>query len=453
MGDKTLKRAAVCLFVLLYVPYLYQQGYQRAGQLPGDFPTLYWGAKMVFEEGRSPYVQGAFDRIAEREQRRIFPYLYPPPSLLCFYPFSTVTYAAAKVWLLVVSHVCFLLILYLLFLKIRPFDPPPAWRWLTAALMIVYVLNYYPVVDNFAWGQINLIVLALVCVAWLALKRGGHALGVALPLSLAVLLKTYPVLLLPLLIFRKRYAAAAWVVGLLALYGVVSWWWLPRGLWGDWLTNIAPTGGYGLRPFNLFLPVEPWNHSINGFMLFVQDRTQEVWGFPVRYVTRPLTYLFAGAVGAATLGLALLSARRGRGETTLDADVALFLLMMFLVAPLSWEHHLVYVLPAALFAVNILLKETTRPLAALGAVAALFVLAWDFPRDDMYLIKGVFGISNAIKFFAALGLWLFVAKKMWDGLREERSQGTGGRSQESPPAEVVDDSRTVRHAAGLSPEF
>ena len=52
MGDKTLKRALVCLFVLLYVPYLFQQGYQRAAQEPGDFPTLYWGE--VAELERTP---------------------------------------------------------------------------------------------------------------------------------------------------------------------------------------------------------------------------------------------------------------------------------------------------------------------------------------------------------------------------------------------------------------
>ena len=429
MGDKTLKRALACLFVLLYVPYLYQQGYQRAGQLPGDFPTLYWGAKMVFEDGRSPYVQGAFDEIAQRQQRRIFPYLYPPPSLLAFYPFAAVTYDAAKVRLLVASHLCLLLILYLLFLRVAPFDPPPAWRPFAFALMTVYVLNYYPVADNFAWGQINLIVLALVLLAWLALKRNWHALAVAVPLSLAVLLKTYPVLLLPLLVLRRRYAAAAWLVGLLAVYGLFSWWVLPRGLWGDWLTNVAPTGGYGLRPFNLFLPAEPWNHSINGFMIFVQDRTQEVFGVPVRLVTRPLTYLLAGAVGAATAGLALLSARKGEGERTLDADVALFLLMTFLVAPLSWEHHLVYALPAALFAINFLLKGPTRPASALGALAALLVLAWDFPRDDMFHLKGVLALTNAVKFFAAFGLWLFLAKRMWDGLREGSSQETVVSSQ------------------------
>jgi alpha-1,2-mannosyltransferase len=430
VGDKTLKRALVCLFVLLYVPYLFQQGFQRAAQNPGDFPTLYWGAKMVFDEGRSPYVDGAFNRVAEREQRRIFPYLYPPPSLLAFYPFSTVTYDAAKVCLLVVSHVCLLVILYLLFFRIAPFDLPPAWRAFAAALMIVYVLNYNPVADNFAWGQINLIVLALVLLAWLALKWGGHALSVALPLSLAILLKTYPLLLLPLLIIRKRYAAAAWTVGLVVLYGLVSWWMLPRGLWGDWLTNVAPTGGYGLRPFNLpFLPVEPWNHSINGFMLFVQDRCPEVFGIPTRFITRPLTYLLAGAVGAATVGLSLLSARRGQGERTLDTDVSLYLLMMFLVAPLSWEHHLVYVLPAALFAIHFLLKGPTRPAVALGALAVLFIIAWDFPRDDIFLLKGVLALLNAIKFFGAFGLWIFVAKRMWDGLREISRQETVDSSQ------------------------
>ncbi|MCA1619610.1 MAG: DUF2029 domain-containing protein [Acidobacteria bacterium] len=417
LDDKTIKRALVCLFVLLYVPYLYQQGYQRAFQSPGDFPTLYWGAKMVFEEGRSPYVGGAFDEVARREQRRVFPYLYPPPSLLLFYPFSAVTYDAAKVRLLVASHASLLLILYLFFLRIAPFGRPHAPPGFAAALMTVYVLNYYPIADNFAWGQINLIVLALVCVSWLALKRGGHALSVAVPLSLAILLKTYPVLLLPLLVVRKRYGAAAAVVGLLGLYALAAWLVLPESLWGDWARNVLPTGGYGLRPFNLFLPAEPWNHSINGFLLFVQDRTHTLLGMPTWWLTRPLTYLLAGAVGAATVGLSYFSVRRGTSAKTLDFEFALFLLMIFLVAPLSWEHHLVYALPAALFAIDFLLRGRVRAPVAVAVVAALFVLAWDFPRDEMFHIKGPLALLNAVKFFAAFGLWVFLAKRAWEGLR------------------------------------
>jgi alpha-1,2-mannosyltransferase len=417
VDDKTIKRALVCLFVLLYVPYLYQQGYQRVAQSPGDFPTLYWGAKMVFEEGRSPYVEGAFAGVERRENRRVFPYLYPPPSLLAFYPFSAVPYDAAKARLLVASHVSLLVILYLLFKRIKPFEPPPRGRGFAAALMTVFVLNYYPVADNFAWGQINLIVLALICFAWLALKKGGHALSIAVPLSLAVLLKTYPLVLLALLVLRRRYWAAAATVALLGLYAFAAWLALPASLWGDWARNVAPTGGYGLRPFGLFLPVEPWNHSINGFMLFVQDRTPSLLGLPTAWVTRPLTYLLAGAVALATVGLSLLSARRGAGGRTLDVEVALFLLMMFLVAPLSWEHHLAYALPAALFAVHLLLGGRARPAAAVAVVAALFVIAWDFPRDEMYLLGGWLAPLNTIKFFAAFGLWVFLAKETWDGLR------------------------------------
>jgi hypothetical protein len=198
---------------------------------------------------------------------------------------------------------------------------------------------------------------------------------------------------------------------------------LPRELWGEWARNVAPTGGYGLRPFNLFLPVEPWNHSINGFFLFVQDRCQGAFGFPLGLITRPLTYIVAGAVGAATVGLSYLSRRKGAGDATLDLEVSLFLLMMFLVAPLSWEHHFVYVLPAALFAVHFLLGGGVRGGRALAALAALFCIAWDFPRDEMYGIKGLLSVSNCVKFFAAFALWCFVALRLWGALRDGRASG------------------------------
>lgn len=417
MSDTQVKRALACLFVFLYVPFLYQYGYRMAFANPGDFPTIYWGARLAFAERSSPYLDGALRAFEAVVNRRVFPYLYPPPSLLAFYPFSLVTYDAAKVLLLAASHACVLVILYLFFFRIRPFDPPPARRALTAALMTVYVLTYNPIIDNFVWGQINLIVMALVCFAWLAFKRGGHALSVAVPLSLAILLKTYPVLLLPLLVIRRRYAAAAAVVALLGLYTLAAWFVLPGELWGDWARNVLPTGGYGLRPFNLFLPVEPWNHSINGFFLFVQDRVPKLLFVPTGLVTTPLTYLLAAFVAAATAGLSYLAARRGAGERTLDVEVSLFLLMMFLIAPLSWEHHFVYVLPAALFALHFLLGGGAGRAAAVGVLASLFVIAWDFPRDEMYLLDGVLAVTNCVKFFAAFGLWCFVAWRLWGAVR------------------------------------
>jgi hypothetical protein len=272
VSHRTTKWAVAGLFLFLYVPFLYQHGYLKAFIGHGDFPTIYWGAQIAFSEHRSPYVEGAFAEAEVRQNQRLFPYLYPPPSLLAFYPFAHVSYGTAKLILLVASHLSFAAALYLFFFKIAGLRPRLPFEGLAAALACVYVLTYWPVVDNLVWGQINLPVLALLCLSWWALKRNAHALLVALPLSAAILLKVYPLLLLPLLIFKKRYGAAASVVALSGLYALLSWLVLPRGLWGDWLTNVAPTGGYGLRPFNLFLPGAPWNHSINGFFIFLGDR-------------------------------------------------------------------------------------------------------------------------------------------------------------------------------------
>jgi hypothetical protein len=232
---------------------------------------------------------------------------------------------------------------------------------------------------------------------------------------------------------RKRYGAAALVLALVVAYGLVSWLVLPHGLWADWTTNVAPTGGYGQRPFQLFFPVEPWNHSVNGFGWFLQDRFKTVFGLPSRYFTTPLTYLLCALVGLVTVGLSFLSALRGTGAKTFDLEVATYLQMMFLVAPLSWEHHLVYVLPSALLAINMLFRDGARRRVLAPVLASLFVLAWDFPRDDMFLFSGVLAATNTIKFFAVLIMWAFCASR----LREAVRAGTGATPDLSPAAAAV----------------
>ena len=418
MSDRTTKWAVAGLFLFLYVPFLYHHGYLKAFIGHGDFPTMYWGAQLAFNEGRSPYVNGAFAEAEARQNQRLFPYLYPPQSLLVFYPFAHVSYDTAKLLLLVASHLSFAAALYLLFFRIWGAEPRLRFGGLAAAAVCVYVLNFWPVVDNFVWGQINLLVLLMLCLSWRALKRKAHWLWVALPLSLAILLKAYPLVLLPLLVFRRRSGAAAAVVALSALYALASWLVLPQGLWHDWLTNVAPTGSYGLRPFNLFLPGAPWNHSLNGFFIFLGDRCPDLLWLHGPTLTRALTYVVCGAVAAVTLWLSYVCSRL-RGEWRwLDCEVALFLQMMFLVAPLSWEHHFVYVLPGALMAIRLLLEGgASRGVGAL-TLAALCVAAWDFPRDQMFHYHGVWAAVIPVKFYAAFALWACSAWSLWAALRE-----------------------------------
>ena len=423
MNNRSKKRIILSLIGLIYIVFLSQCAYKKNFIGDGDFPSFYWGAWLAFEEHRSPYVTGAFTEAESLLKQRVFPYLYPPPSLLAFYPFSLISYEAAKSLLLITSYASILIFIYLFFFKIAALDSLPSMRGVVASSSIIYVLMYYPIIDNLNWGQINLIVLALLCLAWSALKRNGHPLSIALPLSLAILMKTYPVLLLPLLLIKKSYRAVVGVLLLLVVYAVIAWSVLPQSLWSDWLTNVWPSGGYGRAPFNLFLPVAPWNHSINGFGLFLQDRYAEILWMPSWLMTRPLTYLLSAFVLMVTIGLSYLCSRRNKGENTLDIEVSLFLLMMFLVAPLSWEHHLVYILPSALIAIYLLLYDSTQPTVKVVLIASLLIIALNLQREDMYQMRKVLGFIIPIKFYAVFVIWIFfVIKILGPLLPKEKGQ-------------------------------
>ena len=412
MNNRSKKRIILSLIGLIYIVFLSQCAYKKNFIGDGDFPSFYWGAWLAFEEHRSPYVMGAFTEAESLLKQRVFPYLYPPPSLLAFYPFSLLSYEAAKLLLLITSYASILIFIYLFFFKIAALDSLPSMQGVVASSSIIYVLMYYPIIDNLNWGQINLIVLALLCLAWSALKRNGHPLSIALPLSLAILMKTYPVLLLPLLLIKKSYRAVVGVLLLLVVYAVIAWSVLPRSLWSDWLTNVWPSGGYGRAPFNLFLPVAPWNHSINGFGLFLQDLYAEILWMPSWLMTRPLSYLLSALVLTVTIGLSYLCSRRNEGENTLDIEVSLFLLMMFLVAPLSWEHHLVYILPSALIAIYLLLYDSTQLTVKVVIIASLLIIALNLQREDMYHMRKVLGFIIPIKFYAVFVIWIFFVIKI-----------------------------------------
>ena len=70
----------------------------------------------------------------------------------------------------------------------------------------------------------------------------------------AIVLKTYPVLFLPLLLRRGRYRTLAWVGVWLLGFVVLSAAVLPAEVWRDWVVHVAPTGGYAQTPHGLSLP-------------------------------------------------------------------------------------------------------------------------------------------------------------------------------------------------------
>jgi len=107
--------------------------------------------------------------------------------------------------------------------------------------------------------------LLLLCLVWLALRRGREvAAGVLL--AVAILIKPTPAILLLYLAARRSWRALAAGGAALALGVAASLVVLPPQLWRTWLLEVRPSLGYGLQPVHLFSPACPSNQSLNAMV-------------------------------------------------------------------------------------------------------------------------------------------------------------------------------------------
>lgn len=392
------------LAAFLYVPFLAHFVWYFRKLRIVDLPSFFWAAKLAFEQGVSPYDPQAFQEAVALAGQRVHPYLYPPPSLLVFYPLSLLSFDAARVLVLVGNHVMFLLLGYLLLWRVARLDRGGA---ASLAFFVAYLLLCEPVTLTIVLGQVNLLVLVLLLVLWLALREDAHPLLVGLPLSLAILVKAYPALFLLPLLAQRKYRAVAATLGLLALHLLVAGLVIPAPAWRDWLTSVLPTGGYGRVPLGLFSPAAAWNQSLNGFTsrLFLENEFSEAL-LPSEAAARSVPYLLAAALLGATLWTSWRIARRADAGRFLDLELSLWLVAMFAVAPLSWEHHLVFVLPAGVLALHFLIGGETRPRWGLGAGLAAFLIAWAPPLDAAVFKRGLLTLVISGELYAVLVLWV-----------------------------------------------
>lgn len=378
------------IFGLLYIPFVVQYGWDYMSLIHFDLPTFYTAGVEVFQHGGSPYLQGNLQSHMSHEVY-VYPYLYPPPTLLFFYPFTLGEYTTVQLIVLVINHLFVLLLLWF-FMRLSWRISTPVYP-LIPVLTLVYILSFNPIIITLNHGQVNILLLLFLCGFWIFGNQHKPFIG-SLFLALGILLKTYPILFLPLLwvIGRKKEFMYTLVwLGVMVTLSVLI---LPHSLWHEWITRVMPTGGYGQTPDGLPSPAAKWNQSLNGF--FARAFTESEWSNP-RYVNAGLAVILTYA-GAGIIYLITLLAVRKRfrsGAEGITPMIMAALPAMFLMAPISWEHHLVYLLPTILLlltAKSNLPRIPTVIFYASGILAAMFIAL-------PYLV--------AFKFYAVLVIWCF----------------------------------------------
>jgi alpha-1,2-mannosyltransferase len=372
-----------------------------------DFPSYYYGAKLAFELHTSPYTNTGWNIAGEQYKNEtgeetLFPFLYPPPSLLFFKPFTLLEYEPAKLLMLGINHalaLVFILLFFFNILKLHAYDLLPIAG-------IYYFYNFFPLILTIYSGQVNLLILVLICLTWLGVKEKWHPLAIALPLALGIALKLYPVLFFIILLLRKEYKTIFYTVAILIGMAVISAPLLPYSAWGDWVGNVA-TKGY-LHDIQGVATGKPANQSINALLI------RTFFGLNIRFaplftppdwMIRISPYMICGLVGLASLA-ATWRTELNKIEDNLNLQFSIWLLAMFMIAPISWDHHLVLILPAIYVAFHEAFKRKWYFILPILAGLAYF-LALNFDFNNPAYREGWRTLLISAKLYAVTILWLF----------------------------------------------
>ncbi|WP_230887176.1 glycosyltransferase family 87 protein [Streptomyces spinoverrucosus] len=300
----------------------------------------------------------------------MYGFTYPPFAAVAMMPMALVGMRAAIV-------IALLLNLAALTVSLRVLTGS-AWRrhgWYGCALAACALALYEPLRDTFSFGQVNVLLLALVLVdAWLLATGRGRWAGIGIGLAAAI--KLTPALFIGLLLLARRWRAATVATGVAAgatgLAALVT----PEGSRFYWTHAMWDTTRVGRLDYVS-------NQSLQGILARLDIDSRAVWAATVLLV----------------LGVWAWRARRAVAAGDWYAAFALTGLTACLVSPITWVHHLVWLLPAFVVLIR---AGQPRIAAVLYAVLCTSVVWLWF--DDASGVDGFLG-SNTYAWIT-LGLLL-----------------------------------------------
>ncbi|MFJ4849247.1 glycosyltransferase 87 family protein [Streptomyces sp. NPDC088733] len=271
----------------------------------------------------------------------VYGFTYPPFAALCMLPMAWVDWPTTVVLAATLNIGAGLLVLQWTAGPVIRRQGWPQWYAMVLAGCLMSLLE--PVRDTFTFGQVNLALLALVLLDAELLRRGSRWAGYATGLAAAV--KLTPALFIGwLLIAGHRRAgltaaataAGATLLAVLAAPGASRTFWT-QAMWDtDRVGSLSYAGNQSLRGTLARLDAPEWVWAVAVVAVLA------VWAYKVRRADVTNGVAFTGVAAC-------------------------------LISPVTWVHHLVWMIPALAVLAGEALRVRTRARVAI-AVGAYVVL-------------------------------------------------------------------------------
>ncbi len=357
--------------VACYAAWLAVKAFGR----PYDFfdMKIYHGAMDWWTQGGELY-----EYIAPRTT---LGFTYPPFAALTMLPMAALSTIDAA-WVNVVLGLATLV--FVCAALLRPLAARLRWpSWWVVALAVPILAAIEPVRESLGFGQVNLLLFGLVIADLVALRRGWRWAGIGIGLATAI--KLTPALFIIYLLVSKQWRTALTAVGAALGVTVFAHFVVPEEsatYWGSVIWQTERVGVADMTP----------NQSLAGLLARLYDTTHAPGLLWISF----------------TLVLLAIGLSRARVSHTEGDELTAFTLVGLtsnVVSPISWSHHLVWVIPAmiALLDQAIRRRSASRGIIARGgATPGLREPIW-FPV-----------LTGARHAAAALALYvLFLVSPIW----------------------------------------
>jgi alpha-1,2-mannosyltransferase len=330
-------------------------------------------------------------------------FTYPPFAALSMLPMAFVGLDTAIVGALLLNLAAVVVVLWILLgPELRRYG------WFGWALAACALALLEPVRDTFSFGQVNLLLLALVLIdAWLLSTGRGRWAGVGIGLAAAV--KLTPAIFIGLLLIARRWRAAAVATAVAAAATMAAVWAVPGASRFYWAHAVWDTTRVGRLDYVS-------NQSLQGVLARLaapDEPSRAAWALAVVVVLAVWVWRTQRA----------LRAGDWRGAFALTGLAAC------LVSPITWVHHLVWLLPSFVVLVQ---GRRLRIAGALYVVLCSSVVWLWF--DDASGIDGFLGSNTYVWITLGLLVWLPVGQSRDGRLPANRSASATAVPTPSPTA-------------------
>ena len=359
-----------------------------------DFEAYYVAAKSLCEHA-DPYVYAAK------------PYIYPPLFATLCMPLAALHPGQAAACYVPLMLLAVVLAFALGTLDMmRRYGLPPAGRLFALCLSIGFLIMEDRVKSDLQMFQVNSLLLCLLILALRWLDRRPLLAGTAL--GLAMNIKVFPLIMLPYLLLRKRWTAAATMLASTALFGL-----LPALVLG-WRTNLqylAQSSGGFLTLLGVEAPVHQKAQIKDitaSYSVSIPSGLARMLGIE----NSPLAWILSLALLAALLTLLMVAYRRqgvsrapsGNHEARTALEWSLLIALALIFSPQTNSRHFLMLAPVAMLGAALVVSRYRQP--GWGACLTGTALIW----AGLTLPPGSFKIEFLHRAHTA---WQFIGGPSW----------------------------------------